>query len=316
MWRSNVKCKDASLNASMGTRMIFGLVLVLTMQSSGSAENLPRDLSAQQRIFSEQLQEANRSNATAQAVVSIYYWCGDRGVKPDYKTALSWATKSAEAADPIGQFSLALLLLNGWGTKADKKRATSLFQTCIPRLRNLAEGGSSEAQYLMGTITFDGSFGLPKDYKESLKWNEMAAKNGHISAMTELGMLISLLNRRNDESQEKEAVRWWMKAAENGDERAQCMLAECYERGDVVEKDYSKALKWFRRAAAQLDRKDYAKEGVQRCLEMISGVITNDGVGTNEHTTSGQSRIWSETNAATRHSATNGVTEKTPTTPK
>jgi TPR repeat protein len=48
-----------------------------------------------------------------------------------------------------------------------------------------------------------------------------------------------------------EAVRWWRKAAEQGDASAQEDLATAYLWGDGVQPDPSEAAQWFRKAAEQ-----------------------------------------------------------------
>ena len=41
--------------------------------------------------------------------------------------------------------------------------------------------------------------------------------------------------------------------AKQGDAGAQFMLGDCYYRGEGVEKDFAEAVKWYRKAAAQGD---------------------------------------------------------------
>ena len=46
-----------------------------------------------------------------------------------------------------------------------------------------------------------------------------------------------------------DAVKFWKKAAKEGEALAQCNLGASYAAGKGVRQDYSKALKWFRKAA-------------------------------------------------------------------
>ena len=50
-----------------------------------------------------------------------------------------------------------------------------------------------------------------------------------------------------------EAVRWYLKAAKQGDQFAQYNLALMYDQGMGVEQDYVKAMHWYRQAAEQGD---------------------------------------------------------------
>jgi hypothetical protein len=49
----------------------------------------------------------------------------------------------------------------------------------------------------------------------------------------------------------KEAVKWFRKAAEQGNAAAQASMGHLYEEGKEVAKDYKEAEKWFRKAAKQ-----------------------------------------------------------------
>ena len=48
-----------------------------------------------------------------------------------------------------------------------------------------------------------------------------------------------------------EAVKWYRKAAEQGDTFAHYNLGVCYDNGQGVNKDYTEAVKWYRKAAEQ-----------------------------------------------------------------
>ena len=52
---------------------------------------------------------------------------------------------------------------------------------------------------------------------------------------------------------DKEAVKWYRKAAEQGYASGQCQLATMYYSGEGVKKDGKEAFKWFRKAAYQGD---------------------------------------------------------------
>ena len=60
---------------------------------------------------------------------------------------------------------------------------------------------------------------------------------------------------------ETEAVKWYRKAAEQGDAKAQWCLGRCYESGDGVIQDKDEAVKWYRMAADQGHR--YAIEELE-----------------------------------------------------
>ena len=48
-----------------------------------------------------------------------------------------------------------------------------------------------------------------------------------------------------------QAVKWWRKAADQGYANAQANLGVMYDRGRGVTQDYAEAVKWYRKAADQ-----------------------------------------------------------------
>jgi TPR repeat protein len=59
-----------------------------------------------------------------------------------------------------------------------------------------------------------------------------------------------------------EAVKWYRKVAEQGDDVAQFKLGQMYEEGKGVQKDMTEATKWIRKAAEQ--GHEYAKEWLEK----------------------------------------------------
>ena len=61
-----------------------------------------------------------------------------------------------------------------------------------------------------------------------------------------------------------EAVKWYGKAAEQGDARAQCNLGVCYDNGEGIAQDKTEAVKWLQRASEQgLEEATKALEGLK-----------------------------------------------------
>ena len=59
-----------------------------------------------------------------------------------------------------------------------------------------------------------------------------------------------------------EAVKWFRKAAEQGEYISHYYLGLCYENGEGVPQDKAEAVKWYRKAAEQGD--EVAKEALKR----------------------------------------------------
>ena len=93
--------------------------------------------------------------------------------------------------------------------------------------------------------------GVSVDDKEAVKWFRKAAEGGHADAQNNLGVFYE---RGEGITQDySEAVKWYRKAAESGDAYAQYNLGLCYDQGKGVEKNVAEAEKWLKKAAAQGD---------------------------------------------------------------
>ncbi len=70
-----------------------------------------------------------------------------------------------------------------------------------------------------------------------------------------------------------EAVKWYRKAAEQGHASAQYNLGVCYEDGQGVPRDFSEAVKWYRKAAEQ--GYTFAQYNLGKCYYYGWGVTKN-----------------------------------------
>lgn len=87
------------------------------------------------------------------------------------------------------------------------------------------------------------------NYSDAMKWFLKAAEDGHASAQRWLGVMYNIgYGVRSDYA---EAAKWFRMAAEQGDADAQDSLGQLYEYGNGVPKDYTEALKWYRKSAEQ-----------------------------------------------------------------
>jgi hypothetical protein len=93
---------------------------------------------------------------------------------------------------------------------------------------------------------------VEKDYAEAIKWYRKAAEQGDSLAQNNLGFCYHLGN--GVEKDDAEAVKWFRKAAEQGYAGGQKNLGASYHDGNGVEKDYAEAYAWFN-LASKTDRK-------------------------------------------------------------
>ncbi len=102
--------------------------------------------------------------------------------------------------------------------------------------------------------------GVPKNYARAMKWFRRAAAQGDARAQFHLGLMYDVGLGVPENS--TEAVKWFHRAAEQGDARAQSHLGVMYAGGLGVPEDYAEAVKWFHRAAAQGDARAQLNLGV------------------------------------------------------
>lgn len=121
----------------------------------------------------------------------------------------------------------------------------------LERLKADAESFPARAQLGIGLGFFRGvpEKGIPQDYEEAVKWFRKAALQGEAHAQYWLGRsYITALGINYDVA---EAVKWMQKAADQNDADAQLMMGELYRTGGGVPQDYAEMEKWYSKAAAQ-----------------------------------------------------------------
>jgi TPR repeat protein len=88
-----------------------------------------------------------------------------------------------------------------------------------------------------------------KDYVEAMRWYRKAADQGNAIAQTNIGWLYE--KGQGVALDYAEAMRWFRKAADQGNADAQSAIGSLYENGWGVTQDYGEAMRWFRKAADQ-----------------------------------------------------------------
>jgi len=101
-------------------------------------------------------------------------------------------------------------------------------------------------QWLLG-IHYQHGIGMAKNEVKAVKWFRKAAEQGNDYGQVALGMCYD--EGIGVEKDEVEAVKWFRKAAEQGDTSAQFFLGSCYNEGKGMEKDEIEAYAYFNLAA-------------------------------------------------------------------
>jgi TPR repeat protein len=144
-------------------------------------------------------------------------------------------------------------------------------KTPLEALKNWAVNGDAEAQCELAYRYEEGSGGAAKDHNLAVKWMNRAADNGNPEALQWRSKTTKpapplpagfTLDDKSDTANSKypgtvlptglsdTAIQQWI-LAEQGDADAQVAVAIMYFSGVGVEQNYSKAAKWFLKAAEQ-----------------------------------------------------------------
>lgn len=142
------------------------------------------------------------------------------------------------------------------------------YQQAFAPLKKKAEQGHSEAQYAIGWMYQLGK-GTVSDQKIALEWYQKAAQQGHLSAQNNLCTVYLGLRNFND------ALTWCEKAANQGHQKAQFLLGMMYYNGQGVTKNMPQSIHWLTKsaeqkyAAAEYKLGFFYKNGVGVTLDMI-----------------------------------------------
>lgn len=170
-------------------------------------------------------------------------------------------------------------------------------------LFSMAEAGDPEAQYWLGRIYEAGRL-LSQDEQKSAYWYQKSAEQGYAPAeywlcgkranqdalehercmwraaekgVPEVQFWVGVAFDQNlwfGVTDKHEALKWFRKAAEQGNPDAEDTLGVHYEVGEGVEQDYGKAAYWFRRAAEHVPDLGGAGQGRNNL-----GILYADGDG-------------------------------------
>jgi len=121
----------------------------------------------------------------------------------------------------------------------------------LRELKLRAGQGDAKAQCELGCKYLDGWAGVAKNDRKALGWWRKAADQGYMDAQNNVGFMYS--TGRGVPQNSRKAVEWFRKAAEQGLADAQENLGHMYAKGRGVAKDERTAAQWFQKAADQGD---------------------------------------------------------------
>lgn len=193
---------------------------------------------------------AEQEMPEAQSILATYYRDGI-GVPKDIKKAFGWWEKAANQGDVSSQVNLGVCYANGYGVVKDIAKAKFWFGKA-------AAEGSDVAKKNLESLNKE----IEQEHKNSALLSESktnpqndyqknieAAENGDPIAQLKIGICYQTGN--GIKKDETKALEWYKKSANQGNADAQTCLGLCYGMGLGVAEDFSQAIKWWRKAANQ-----------------------------------------------------------------
>lgn len=235
-----------------------------------------RGQSAGQDVSQLQSQAAG-GDPLAQLKLARAYERGE-GVSENKEMAAAWYRKAAEQGNAEAQNSLGALYLVGDGVEQDKQEAVKWFHKS-------ARQGNANAMFSLGAAYYNGD-GVKIDDSLSYAWFTLAKEAGSQKGAEAVQRADSEIKARTITESFKriaeiyeggeylpenqtEAARWWLKAAERGDQDAEIATALKFFNGQGVQRDFAQGRSWCDRAL---------KEGDARG-EYCIGYIYQHGLG-------------------------------------
>eukprot|EP00123_Amoebidium_parasiticum_P014401 comp22483_c0_seq1/m.33906 comp22483_c0_seq1/g.33906 ORF comp22483_c0_seq1/g.33906 comp22483_c0_seq1/m.33906 type:complete len:778 (-) comp22483_c0_seq1:18-2351(-) len=115
-----------------------------------------------------------------------------------------------------------------------------------------AEYGHAPSQSYLGQCYYEGRGTMRLCQKTGAAWWLLAAAQGHVHALYNLG--IASFRGKGRPQSYSEAVSWWLRAAAQGHALAEFNLGSCYQQGLGTKRSAADAVYWYALAAAQSNR--------------------------------------------------------------
>ena len=129
-----------------------------------------------------------------------------------------------------------------------KNKQTPFRKIKFAETKAMAEAGDINSQYNLAVMYAEG-LGVLRDDKEAIEWYHKSAEQGFAAAQLNLGVMYA--NGQGVLQDDKEAVEWYRKAAKQGSAVAQFNLGLMCANGRGVLQDDKEAVGWYRKAAEQ-----------------------------------------------------------------
>jgi TPR repeat protein len=225
------------------------------------------------------LEAAKHGNPTAQVDIGILLWTG-RGVAQDKAQAVEWYQKAAKLGNGSAMFNLGTAYYNGEGVPSDGLQALAWFllaedhgsvaaTDAVRRYRETPKPNEFNQAYLRIGKMFLLGGPLKQDYVEAVRWYTKAAENGDSTAAVEVAAVIA-----KGTGDYNAALRWCQFAADQGNGVGMYCIGWLYQEGKLGPKDSATAAQWYQKGAAHWN--------AQSCFRLGRMFWNADGVASDK----------------------------------
>jgi TPR repeat protein len=251
---------DKALNTKTAKNICGCLIFMFVLQIISSAfayTNLAQCQKAYKagkysEAFPFCLKASEADDSEAQRILSFIYSYDKSGIKNDLVESMKWLRKSAEQGNADACMELGNRFQLGYdGTVVNDAEALRWYLKA-------ADKGNCNALLSLFMMYSQGTSGVKKDEAQAIKWLNEAIKQAEIQG--DAGILSAIANYfkegiliKQDDAIANDllgkAVKFYRKAADQGDAYAQNNLGNLYDSGKGVKQDYDEAVNWYRKAA-------------------------------------------------------------------
>ena len=142
---------------------------------------------------------------------------------------IHWLKEAIQLKNTNAYAKMGIILISR--LNSDEKKITEDLKQAEQLLRAAANKGNLTAQFNLAMLYKTGIQGLSSDESEALRWLLKAGENGNADAQNQLGYIYISGNKQSKvKPNEEEALKWWKKSAETGHMEAQYNVATVYAR--------------------------------------------------------------------------------------
>jgi len=152
------------------------------------------------------------------------------------------------SASGISRAALALLLAGCLGAAAAQDTPAP-DKVSVEDLKVRSGAGDKSATRQLAEMYYVGRGGVEQDFREAARWYLRLAKQGDARAQTSLGLMYA--RGYGVEKNLQMAHHWWSFAAAQNDPGAQYNLGLSFSNGEGVAQDFNRAAEWYGKAAAR-----------------------------------------------------------------